>query len=90
MPIEFLGRRFDLVGSGDCKRSIHQLNNFIIANDTYDCSGGYTLLREVVVGFLERVHGTRKERCIAFSYVDWNQADPRTRNQVSVKARVTT
>ena len=78
----------DLVGSVDCRRSFHQLYNSNLADGTYDCSGCYTLLRQVVVCVLERVHGTRKERCVTLSYVDWNQADTRTRDQVSVKARV--
>jgi hypothetical protein len=89
-PIMSLGRRSDLVGSGDCRRSIHQLYHFYLANDTYDCSSGYTLLREVVVCSLKCVHGAREEGFIAFSYVDWNQADTRTRDQVSVKPRVAT
>jgi hypothetical protein len=76
----------DLVGSGDYRRSIPQLYNSNLADGTYDCSGGYTLLRQVIVSFLERVHGTRKERCVTLSYVHRNQADPRTRDQVSVKA----
>jgi hypothetical protein len=80
--------RSDLVGSGDCKRSTGQLYNSNLGNGTYDCSGGDTLLRQVIVSFLERVHGTRKERCVTLSHIDRDEADTRTRDQVSVKARV--
>lgn len=76
----------DLVGSGGYKRSANQLYDFNLVNGIYDCSGGYTLPRQVVVCFLKCVHGAGEERRIAFSYVDWNQADSGTRNQVSVEA----
>jgi hypothetical protein len=82
--------RSDLVGSGDYRRSNRQLNSFKLANGTYDCSGGDTLPRQVVVCFLKCPHGAREEGCVTLSYVDWNKADPRTRDQVSVKARIAT
>jgi hypothetical protein len=78
----------DLVGSGDYRRSVNQLYNFNIANGAYNCSGRYTLPRQVVVCFLKCIQGAREEGCIAFSYVDGDKADTRTRDQVSVKARV--
>jgi hypothetical protein len=85
-----LGHRSDQVGSGDCKRSANQLYNSNLADGTYDCSGGDTLPRQVIVCFLERVHGPRKERCVTLSYIDRDEADTRTRDQVSVKARIAT
>ena len=78
----------DLVGSGDCKRSTNQLYHFNLGYGTYDCSGGYTLPREVVVCFLKCVQGAREEGCIALSYVDWDQADTRSRDQITIKARI--
>jgi hypothetical protein len=81
-----LGHMSDLVGSGDCRRSLLQLYDFNLANKTYDCSGGNTLPRQFVVCFLKCVHGARGESCIALSYIDRDEADTRTRDQVSVKA----
>lgn len=54
----------------------------------YHCSGPDALLLKVLVGFLERLHRIGGDGVVSLAYIDGYQTDPRTRYEVTIKARI--